>query len=96
MTAPEPILIAAAIDLAIDTCTVDREDVIGGIMHAVRVAAPILIQAGRDAAARDIETYGSGMEYGGIRVHWKKAAQIARGEASREEPTCDLRLGIDR
>jgi hypothetical protein len=63
---------------------------------AIEAAAPILIQAGREAAARDIEAYGEGMEYGGIRAHWKKAAQIARGDASREEPTRDLRLGADR
>lgn len=40
--------IETAIDLAIETCTVEREDVIGGIMHAIRVAAPILIAAGRE------------------------------------------------
>lgn len=45
-------------------------------------AATILIGAGyadgRKAAAGDIAVHGEGMEYAGIRAHWRHAAHIAR------------------
>lgn len=41
--------------------------------------APILIAAGREAAAKDVLTHSEGMENFAYRAHWKNAARIARG-----------------